>query len=129
MSAYSIRAHVFALSNLYRRASPDGDFPTECLAPAQDPELVARGAAVAAARGDPAHLVFGPRLELGRRLLFPSFLSGEESPLQETRRLLHRIAKRVGWMGHGSEEMVRRVYSHLSTSSGWAISSSGSGLT
>ena len=85
------------------------------------------------------------------RLLFPSFASGEEAPLRESRRLLDRVAKRVGWkageirhrlfrhtycaarlqtldhgapvslytvsreLGHGSEEMVRRVYSHLGT--------------
>jgi integrase len=95
--------------------------------------------------------VFGPRLEIGGRLLFPSFRSGEEALLQETCRLLDRIAKRVGWkageirhrlfrhtycaarlqtidhgapvslytvsreLGHGSEEMVRRVYAHLGT--------------
>ena len=95
--------------------------------------------------------VFGPRLELGGRLLFPSLASGEEAPLRETRRLLDRVAKRVGWkageirhrlfrhtycaarlqtldhgapvslytvsreLGHGSEEMVRRVYAHLGT--------------
>jgi len=82
-------------------------------------------------------------------LLFPSFASGQESPLRETRRLLDRIAQRIGWkrgeirhrifrhtycaarlqtldrgapvslytvsreLGHGSEQMVRRVYSHL----------------
>jgi integrase len=82
-------------------------------------------------------------------LLFPSFASGQESPLRETRRLLDRIAQRFGWkrgeirhrifrhtycaarlqtldrgapvslytvsreLGHGSEQMVRRVYSHL----------------
>jgi integrase len=93
--------------------------------------------------------VFGPRLELGGSLLFPSFASGQEGMLQETRRLLDRVALRAGWkrgeirhrlfrhtycaarlqtldrgapvslytvsreLGHGSEEMVRRVYSHL----------------
>jgi hypothetical protein len=93
--------------------------------------------------------VFGPRLEMAGALLFPSFASGQESPLRETRRLLDRIAQRIGWkageirhrifrhtycaarlqtldrsapvslytvsreLGHGSEEMVRRVYSHL----------------
>ena len=95
--------------------------------------------------------VFGPRLERGGRLLFPSFAGGEERMLVETRKLLDRIAGRVGWkpgeirhrifrhtycaarlqtldrgapvslytvsreLGHGSEEMVRRVYSHLGT--------------
>jgi integrase len=95
--------------------------------------------------------VFGPRLELGGRLLFPSFVSGSEAMLVETRKLLDRVAERVGWkrgeirhrvfrhtycaarlqtldrgapvslytvsreLGHGSEEMVRRVYSHLGT--------------
>ena len=95
--------------------------------------------------------MFGPRLQLGGRLLFPSFASGQEAPLRETRRLLDRIAGRIGWkrgeirhrlfrhtycaarlqtldygapvslytvsreLGHGSEEMVRRVYSHLGT--------------
>jgi integrase len=95
--------------------------------------------------------VFGIRLELGGRLLFPSFASGQEAPLRETRRLLDRIAGRIGWkrgeirhrlfrhtycaarlqtldrgapvslytvsreLGHGSEDMVRRVYSHLGT--------------
>jgi integrase len=93
--------------------------------------------------------VFGPRLQQGGRLLFPSFASGLEAMLVETRRLLDRIAGRVGWkrgeirhrifrhtyaatrlqtldrgapvslytvsreLGHGSEEMVRRVYAHL----------------
>jgi integrase len=95
--------------------------------------------------------VFGPRLELGGRLLFPSFAGGQEAPLRETRRLLDRVGKRVGWkageirhrlfrhtycaarlqtldrgapvslytvsreLGHGSEDMVRRVYAHLGT--------------
>ena len=95
--------------------------------------------------------LFGPRLELGGQLLFPSFVTGKETPLKETRRLMDRIAGRVGWkggeirhrifrhtycaarlqtldrgapvslytvsreLGHGSEEMVRRVYSHLGT--------------
>jgi integrase len=95
--------------------------------------------------------VFGPRLEVGGRLVFPSFLTGTERPLRETRRLLDRIAKRACWkpgeirhrvfghtyctarlqtldhgapvslytvrreLGHGSEDMVRRVYSHLGT--------------
>jgi integrase len=95
--------------------------------------------------------VFGPRLEMSGRLLFPSFASGQEAPLRETRRLLDRIAQRIGWkrgeirhrlfrhtycaarlqtldhgapvsmyavsreLGHGSEDMVRRVYSHLGT--------------
>jgi len=90
-----------------------------------------------------------PRLEMAGTLLFPSFASGQESPLRETRRLLDRIAQRIGWkrgeirhrifrhtycaarlqtldrgapvslytvsreLGHGSEQMVRRVYSHL----------------
>ncbi len=93
--------------------------------------------------------VFGPRLSLGGRLLFPTFASGSEAMLVETRKLLDRVAKRVGRqsgeirhrifrhsycaarlqtldrgapvslytvsreLGHGSEEMVRRVYSHL----------------
>jgi len=93
--------------------------------------------------------VFGLRLEIAGRLLFPSFASARESPLRETRRVLDRIAQRIGWkrgeirhrlfrhtycaarlqtldrgapvslytvsreLGHGSEEMVRRVYSHL----------------
>ena len=95
--------------------------------------------------------VFGPRLEMGGRLLFPSFASGQEAPLRETRRLLDRIAQRIGWkrgeirhrifrhsccaarlqtpdrgapvslytvsreLGHGSEDLVRRVYPHLGT--------------
>lgn len=95
--------------------------------------------------------VFGPRLDMGGSLLFPSFASGEERILQETRRLLDQVAGRAGWkrgeirhrifrhtycaarlqpldrgapvslctvsreLGHGSEEMVRRVYSHLGT--------------
>lgn len=41
--------------------------------------------------------LFGPRLELGGRLLFPSFVTGSEATLKETRRLLDRIAARVGW--------------------------------
>ncbi|MEZ0334927.1 MAG: tyrosine-type recombinase/integrase, partial [Gemmatimonadales bacterium] len=95
--------------------------------------------------------VFGPRIGRGGRLLFPSFASGQEAPLRETRRLLDRIAQRIRWkageirhrifrhsfcaarfmtldrgapvslytvsreMGHGSEDLVRRVYSHLGT--------------
>ena len=92
--------------------------------------------------------VFGPRLDRGR-LIFPSFLSGEERMLVDVRKLVDRIATRAGWkkgelttrvfrhtwtaarlqtldhgapvsvytvnreLGHGSEEMVRRVYAHL----------------
>jgi hypothetical protein len=93
--------------------------------------------------------VFGPRLEAGGSLLFPA--PGKAEMLSDTRKLLDRIGKRVGWkrgeirhrifrhtycaarlqtldrgapvspyvvsreLGHGSEEMVRRVYSHLGT--------------
>jgi integrase len=93
--------------------------------------------------------VFGPRLEAGGSLLF--LAPGSAEMLRDTRKLLDRIAKRVGWargeirhrifrhtycacrlqtldrgapvspyvvsreLGHGSEEMVRRVYSHLGT--------------
>jgi len=95
--------------------------------------------------------LFGPRLERGGRLLFPSFTTGQEARLVDVRKLLDRIAERAGWkrgelytrvyrhsycaarlqtldrgapvslytvsreLGHGSEEMVRRVYSHLGT--------------
>jgi integrase len=95
--------------------------------------------------------VFGPRLERGGRLLFPSFRAGQESRLVDVRKLIDRIAMRAGWkrgeircrifrhtytaarlqtldhgapislytvsreLGHGSEDMVRRVYSHLGT--------------
>jgi hypothetical protein len=53
--------------------------------------------------------VFGPRLELGGRLLFPSFASGEEAPLRETRRLLDRVATRVGWK---AGEIWHRLFRH-----------------
>ena len=92
--------------------------------------------------------IFGPRLDRGGPLLFPGASGGM---LRETRRLLDRVAKRVGWkageirhrifrhtfaatrlqtldrgtpvslytvsreLGHGSEDMVRRVYAHLGT--------------
>jgi integrase len=95
--------------------------------------------------------VFGPRLERGGRLLFPSFVTGTEAMLVDVRKLIDRIAVRAGWkagelgtrvfrhtftaarlqtldrgapvslytvsreLGHGSEEMVRRVYAHLGT--------------
>jgi integrase len=95
--------------------------------------------------------VFGPRLERGGQLLFPSGTGATEAMLVETRKLLDRIAQRVGWkrgeirhrifrhtyaatrlqtldrgapvslytvsreLGHGSEDMVRRVYAHLGT--------------
>ena len=95
--------------------------------------------------------VFGPRLERGGRLLFPSFAEGCESMLVDIRKLIDRVAMRAGWkqgeircrifrhtytaarlqtldhgapnslytvsreLGHGSEDMVRRVYSHLGT--------------
>jgi integrase len=93
--------------------------------------------------------LFGPRLERGGRLLFPSFVRGTEAMLVDVRKLIDRIAVRAGWkagevgtrvfrhtftaarlqtldrgapvslhtvsreLGHGSEEMVRRVYAHL----------------
>jgi integrase len=95
--------------------------------------------------------VFGPRLERGGRLLFPSPVSGPEAMLVDVRKVIDRIAVRAGWkkgelgtrvfrhtwtaarlqtldhgapvsvytvsreLGHGSEEMVRRVYAHLGT--------------
>jgi len=95
--------------------------------------------------------LFGPRLERGGRLLFPSFITGVEAMLVDVRKLIDRIAVRAGWkagelgtrvfrhtftaarlqtldrgapvslytvsreLGHGSEEMVRRVYAHLGT--------------
>ena len=93
--------------------------------------------------------VFGPRLNRGGILLFPSFITGTEAMLVDVRKLVDRIAVRSGWkagelgtrvfrhtwtaarlqtldrgapislysvsreLGHGSEEMVRRVYAHL----------------
>jgi hypothetical protein len=93
--------------------------------------------------------VFGRRLALGGRLLFPSFATGEESPLIDVRKIIDRVAERAGWtrgefytralrhtycaarlqtldhgapvtpytvsreLGHGSLEMVERVYAHL----------------
>jgi integrase len=93
--------------------------------------------------------VFGPRLERGGRLLFPSFATGAEAMFVDVRKLVDRVAMRAGWkagelttrvfrhtwtaarlqtldrgalvsvytvareLGHGSEEMVRRVYAHL----------------
>jgi hypothetical protein len=95
--------------------------------------------------------VFGPRLDRGGQLLFPSFATGAEAMLVDVRKLVDRIAVRAGWkagelttrvfrhtwtaarlqtldrgapvsvytvareLGHGSEEMVRRVYAHLGT--------------
>jgi integrase len=95
--------------------------------------------------------VFGPRLNRGGQLLFPSFVTGTEAMLVDVRRLMDRIAVRAGWkagelgtrvfrhtftaarlqtldrgapvslytvsreLGHGSEDMVRRVYAHLGT--------------
>jgi integrase len=93
--------------------------------------------------------VFGPRLERGGNLLFPSFVTGTEAMLVDVRKLVDRIALRAGCkagelgtrvfrhtftaarlqtldrgapvslctvsreLGHGSEEMVQRVYAHL----------------
>lgn len=93
--------------------------------------------------------VFGPRLERGGSLLFPSPLAGPEAKRAEIRPLIDRVAVRAGWkprelnarmfrhtycaarlqtldqgapvslytvsreLGHGSEDMVRRVYAHL----------------
>ena len=93
--------------------------------------------------------VFGPRLDRGGQLLFPSFTTGAEAMLVNVRKLVDRVAVRAGWkagelttrvfrhtwtaarlqtldrgapvslytvareLGHGSEEMVRRVYAHL----------------
>jgi integrase len=95
--------------------------------------------------------VFGRRLEMPGRLLFPSFATGEEARFVEIRKVLDRVAKRGGWqrgefytralrhsycaarlqtldhgapvtpytvsreMGHGSLDMVERVYAHLGT--------------
>ena len=95
--------------------------------------------------------VFGPRLDRGGRLLFPSFVTGAEAMLVDVRKLIDRVAVRAGWkagelgtrvfrhtftaarlqtldrgapvslytvsreLGHGSEEMCRRVYAHLGT--------------
>ncbi len=53
--------------------------------------------------------VFGPRLEYGGRLLFPSYRSGIEAPLKETRRLLDRIAVRIGWK---AGEIRHRIFRH-----------------
>jgi integrase len=88
-------------------------------------------------------------VERGGRLVFPAYVDGAERMLVETRKLLDRIAKRVGWkageirhkmfrhtycaarlqtldhgapvslytvsreLGHGSEDLVRRVYGHV----------------
>jgi integrase len=41
--------------------------------------------------------VFGPRLERLGRLLFPSFATGREAMLVDIRKLVDRIATRVGW--------------------------------
>jgi integrase len=94
--------------------------------------------------------VFGPRLERGGALLFPSWSAcGEERRLRDIHRLLDRVAKRSGLgagelrskafrhtycaarlqtldrgapvsrytvareLGHGSDEMVKRIYAHL----------------
>ena len=95
--------------------------------------------------------MFGPRLERGGRLLFPSFATGQEAMLVDVRKLVDRVTVRAGWkageittrvfrhtwtaarlqtldrgapvslytvareLGHGSEEMVRRVYARLGT--------------
>ena len=40
---------------------------------------------------------FGPRLERGGRLLFPSWATGEETKLVDVRKLVDRIAVRAGW--------------------------------
>jgi integrase len=93
--------------------------------------------------------VFGPRLERGGSLLFPSWTAKDERRLQDIHRLLDRVAKRAGLgagelrskafrhtycaarlqsldrgapvsiytvareLGHGSDEMVKRIYAHL----------------
>lgn len=53
--------------------------------------------------------VFGPRLERGGRLLFPSASAGAEAMLVETRKLLDRIAQRVGWK---RGEIRHRIFRH-----------------
>ena len=93
--------------------------------------------------------IFGRRLEMPGRLLFPSFATGAEARLVEIRKVLDRAAERAGWqrgdfytralrhtycaarlqtidhgapvtpytvsreLGHGSLDMVERVYAHL----------------
>ncbi len=58
--------------------------------------------------------VFGPRLLQGRRLLFPSFASGSEAMLVETRKLLdRRVYSHLGMIRHRSEVMEYRVEQHF----------------
>ena len=93
--------------------------------------------------------VFGPRLERGGSLLFPSWTAKGEQCLRDIHRLLDRLAARAGLgagelrskafrhtycaarlqtldrgapisiytvareLGHGSDEMVKRIYAHL----------------
>jgi integrase len=56
--------------------------------------------------------VFGPRLERGGRLLFPSFVTGQEAALVDVRKLVDRIAMRAGWNGG---ELGTRVFRHTWT--------------
>ncbi len=53
--------------------------------------------------------VFGYRLSLGGRLLFPSFGTGREAPLVDPRKMLDRVVERAGWK---RREIYTRVYRH-----------------
>jgi hypothetical protein len=44
-----------------------------------------------------------------RGLLFPSFVTGREAMLKETRRLLDRVAKQAGWR---AGEIRHRIFRH-----------------
>lgn len=48
-----------------------------------------------------SHTLTGGIVDRGGRLLFPSFAEGTEAMLVDTRKLLDRVAKRVGWKGGG----------------------------
>jgi integrase len=56
--------------------------------------------------------VFGPRLERGGRLLFPSPVGGAESMLVDVRKVIDRIAVRAGWK---KGELGTQVFRHTWT--------------
>src|SRR5215217_4464268 len=56
--------------------------------------------------------MFGPRLEWGGRLLFPSFIKGAEAMLVDVRKLIDRVAVRAGWK---AGELGTRVFRHTWT--------------
>ena len=73
------------------------------------PRLVARGADVPQLEEILRAYLFGPRLDRGGRLLFPSFMTGAEAMLVDVRKLVDRVAARAAWK---AGELGTRVFRH-----------------